>query len=91
MFSTIMAKVTRVSGRGTKARKTDSKKSSSFSGKGFKEHQAKRDKATAGKYITTGRGTGRRLVGSKKSAASKSSKGATRVTGRGTGTRKSRG
>ena len=49
MFSTIMAKVTRVSGRGTKARKTDSKKSSSFSGKGFKEHQAKRDKATAGK------------------------------------------
>ena len=91
MFSTIMAKVTRVSGRGTKARKTDSKKSSSFSGKGFKEHQAKRDKATAGKYITTGRGTGRRLVGSKKSTASKSSKGATRVTGRGTGTRKSRG
>ena len=91
MFSTIMAKVTRVSGRGTKARKTDSKKSSSFSGKGFKEHQAKRDKATAGKYITTGRGTGRRLVGSKKSTASKSTKGATRVTGRGTGTRKSRG
>ena len=85
-----MAKSTTVSGRGTGSRKTDSKKSS-FSGKAFKEHQEKRDKATAGKYITTGRGTGRRLVGSKKSAASKSSKGVTRVTGRGTGTRKSKG
>jgi len=44
----------------------------------------------AGKYISTGRGTGRKKVSSK-ATKSRSTKGVTRVSGRGTSKRKSRG
>ena len=81
-----MAKVTRVSGRGTSRRKTDASKKSSFSGDSYREYQEKRRKAAGNRTISTGRGTGR----SKLTAAPKkaSAKVRTRVTGRGTGRRK---
>ena len=81
-----MAKVTRVSGRGTSKRKTDTSKKSSFSGDSYSEYQEKRRKAAGNRTISTGRGTGRRkLTAAPKKA---SAKGRTRVTGRGTGKRK---
>ena len=85
-----MAKVTRVGGRGTSRRTTDSSKKSSFAGAAFKKKQEERRKAIAGKYISTGRGTGRKKV-SATATKSRSTKGVSRVTGRGTGKRKSRG
>ena len=81
-----MAKVTRVSGRGTSKRKTDTSKKSSVSGDSYREYQEKRRKAAGNRTISTGRGTGRRkLTAAPKKA---SAKGRTRVTGRGTGKRK---
>ena len=81
-----MAKVTRVSGRGTSKRKTDTSKKSSFSGDSYREYQEKRRKAAGNRTISTGRGTGRRkLTAAPKKA---SAKGRTRGTGRGTGKRK---
>ena len=81
-----MAKVTRVSGRGTSKRKTDTSKKSSFSGDSYREYQEKRRKAAGNRTISTGTGTGRRkLTAAPKKA---SAKGRTRVTGRGTGKRK---
>ena len=78
-----MAKVTRVSGRGTSRRKTDASKKSSFSGDSYREYQEKRRKAAGNRTISTGRGTGRRkLTAAPKKA---SAKGRTRETGRGTG------
>ncbi len=85
-----MAKVTRSSGRGTKRRTTDAGKKSSFSGKSYREYQEARKKVTGDRYISTGRGTGRRKMSAKKSTARPSYKG-TRSTGRGTSKRKSRG
>ena len=85
-----MAKVTRVSGRGTSRRTTDTSKKSSFAGAAFKKKQEERRKAIVGKYISTGRGTGRMKVPSK-ATKSRSTKGVTRVSGRGTSKRKSRG
>jgi hypothetical protein len=82
-----MAKVTRVSGRGTTKRKTDASKKSSFSGDSYREYQEKQRKAAGNRTISTGRGTGRRKLTAappKKASA----KGRTRVTGRGTGKRK---
>jgi len=81
-----MAKVTRVGGRGTSKRKTDTTKKSSFSGDSYREYQEKQKKLAGKRTISTGRGTGRRkLTAAPKKA---SAKGRTRVTGRGTGTRK---
>ena len=81
-----MAKVTRVGGRGTSRRKTDTSKKSSFSGDSYREYQEKRRKAAGNRTISTGRGTGRRkLTAAPKKA---SAKGRTRVTGRVTGKRK---
>ena len=85
-----MAKVTRVSGRGTSKRKTDTSKKSSFSGDSYREYQEKRRKAAGNRTISTGRGTGRKKV-SATATKSRSTKGVSRVTGRGTGKRKSRG
>ncbi len=85
-----MAKVTRSSGRGTKRRTTDAGKKSSFSGKSYREYQEARKKVTGDRYISTGRGTGRRKMSAKKSTARPAYKG-TRSTGRGTAKRKSRG
>ena len=82
-----MAKVTRVGGRGTKRRTTDTGKKSSFAGDSYKEYQNAKAKAAGNRTVTTGRGTGKRKLSSvtKKST---SAKGRTRVTGRGTGSRK---
>ena len=81
-----MAKVTRVGGRGTSKRTTDTSKKSSFSGDSYREYQEAKKKAAGKRTISTGRGTGRRkLTAAPKKA---SAKGRTRVTGRGTGTRK---
>jgi len=85
-----MAKVTRVSGRGTSRKTTDTSKKSSFAGAAFKKKQEEKRKARAGKYISTGRGTGRKKV-SATATKSRSTKGVTRVSGRGTSKRKSRG
>ena len=85
-----MAKVTRVSGRGTSRRTTDTSKKSSFAGAAFKKKQEERRKAIAGKYISTGRSTGRMKVPSK-ATQSRSTKVVTRVSGRGTSKRTSRG
>ena len=75
-----MAKVTRVSGRGTTRRKTDTTKKSNFSGDSYREYQEKRRKAAGNRTISTGRGTGRRkLTAAPKKA---SAKGRTRVSGR---------
>ena len=81
-----MGKVTRVGGRGTKRRKTDTGKKSSFAGDSYRDYQEAKRKAAGKRTISTGRGTGRRrLTAAPKKA---SAKGRTRVTGRGTGTRK---
>jgi hypothetical protein len=85
-----MVKVTRVSGRGTSRKTTDTYKKSSFAGAAFKKKQEEKRKAIAGKYISTGRGTGRKKV-STTATKSRSTKGVTRVSGRGTSKRKSRG
>ena len=53
-----MAKVTRVGGRGTSKRKTDTTKKSSFSGDSYREYQEKRKKLAGKRTISTGRGTG---------------------------------
>ena len=84
-----MAKVTRVSGRGTSRRKTDASKKSSFSGDSYREYQEKRKKLAGKRTISTGRGTGRRKLSAPPKRSS-SAKGRTRVTGRGTGKRKGR-
>ena len=86
----IMVKVKIRTGRGTGTIEVDVG-DLKFSGEEFKKIQAERKKAAGNRTVSTGRGTGRRLVGSKKSTASKSTKGVRRVTGRGTGSRKSRG
>ena len=87
-----MAKVTRTSGRGTKKRTTDAKKKSTFSGDSYKEYQAAKKKAAGNRSVTTGRGTGRRKLSSIPDPKPRaSSKGKSRVTGRGTEKRKSKG
>ena len=82
-----MAKVTRVGGRGTKRKVTDTSKKPSFAGDSYKEYQDAKAKAAGNRTVTTGRGTGTRKLSSA-ATKSASAKGRTRVTGRGTGTRK---
>ena len=53
-----MAKVTRVGGRGTTRRTTDTSKKSSFSGDSYREYQEAKKKAAGKRTISTGRGTG---------------------------------
>ena len=55
-----MAKVTRVGGRGTTRRKTDTSKKSTFSGDSYKEYQEAKKKAAGNRSVGTGRGTGKR-------------------------------
>ena len=87
-----MAKVTRTSGRGTKKRTTDTKKKSTFSGDSYREYQAAKKKAAGNRSVTTGRGTGRRKLSSIPDPNPRaSSKGKSRVNGRGTAKRKSKG
>ncbi len=89
-----MVKIRIRSGRGTKIIEVDSD-ATKWTGKQFKEIQAARKEAakTSGiKYITSGRGTGRKVFKDMpEPKARPDSEGMTRSTGRGTGSRKSRG
>jgi len=86
-----MVKIRVRSGRGTRIIDVDSD-ASKWTGEQFKQIQAARKAATANRMVSSGRGTGRRRLGDLPDPKERiDSKGSTRVTGRGTGSRKSRG
>ena len=86
-----MGKIKVRTGRGTGTIEVDDT-GKKWSGDEYKKLQAEKKKKAANKMVQTGRGTGSRRLGDIPEPAEKpSSKGMTRVTGRGTGTRKSRG
>ncbi len=86
-----MGKIKVRTGRGTGTIEVDDT-GKKWSGDAYKKLQAEKKKKAANKMVQTGRGTGSRRLGDIPEPAEKpSSKGMTRVTGRGTGTRKSRG
>ncbi len=86
-----MVKIKVRSGRGTRTIDVDSD-ATKWTGEQFKQIQAARKAATANRMVSSGRGTGRRRLGDLPDPKERiDSKGRTRVTGRGTGSRKSRG
>lgn len=86
-----MVKVRIRTGRGTGTHEVDIK-DIKFSGEEFKKIQAARKKEAGNRTVSSGRGTGRRKLSDIPEPKSRpSSEGMTRVTGRGTGSRKSRG
>ena len=86
-----MVKIRIRSGRGTRIIEVDSD-ASKWTGEQFKQIQAARKAATANRMVSSGRGTGRRRLGDLPDPKERiDSKGITRSTGRGTGSRKSRG
>lgn len=85
-----MAKVRKVTGRGTGTRESDEGESK-WAGDAYREEQKKRKEAAGNRTVHTGRGTGtRKLKDIPDPAPRPSTEGMTRVTGRGTGSRKSR-
>ncbi len=85
-----MVKIKIRSGRGTKVIEVDSD-ATKWSGDEFKKIQESRKKAAANRTIHTGRGTGSRKLGDMPDPKARpSTEGMTRVTGRGTDSRKSR-
>lgn len=86
-----MVKVKIRTGRGTGTIEVDVK-DLQFSGEEYKKVQAERKKVAGDRMISSGRGTGRRKLSDIPEPKDRpSSAGMTRVTGRGTGSRKSRG
>jgi len=86
-----MVKIKVRSGRGTRTIDVDSD-ATKWTGEQFKQIQAARKAATANRMVSSGRGTGRRRLGDTPAPKERpDSKGTTRSTGRGTGSRKSRG
>jgi len=86
-----MVKIRIRSGRGTRIIEVDSD-ATKWTGEQFKQIQAARKAATANRMVSSGRGTGRRRLGDiPEPKARPDAKGMTRSTGRGTGSRKSRG
>ncbi len=86
-----MVKIRIRSGRGTRIIEVDSD-AAKWTGEQFKEIQAARKATTGNRMVSSGRGTGRRkLADIPDPKARPDSKGMTRSTGRGTGSRKSRG
>ncbi len=89
-----MVKIRIHSGRGTRIIEVDSD-ATKWTGEQFKQIQAARREAAKDsgvKYITSGRGTGKMKISDMPKPKDRpSSKGRTRITGRGTGSRKSRG
>jgi len=86
-----MVKIKVRSGRGTRTIDVDSD-ATKWTGEQFKQIQAARKAATANRMVSSGRGTGRRRLGDIPAPKERpDSKGITRSTGRGTGSRKSRG
>ncbi|MBS1268213.1 MAG: hypothetical protein MAG458_00936 [Nitrosopumilus sp.] len=83
-----MVKVKIRTGRGTGTIEVDVE-DLKFSGEEFKKIQAERKKAAGGQMVSSGRGTGRRKLSDIPEPKERpSTKGKTRLTGRGTGTRK---
>jgi hypothetical protein len=83
-----MVKVKIRTGRGTGTIEVDID-DLKFSGEEFKKIQAERKKAAGNRTISSGRGTGRRKLSDIPEPKERpSTKGKTRLTGRGTGTRK---
>jgi len=86
-----MGKIKVRTGRGTKIVEVDDS-GKKWAGDAYKKEQAEKKKKAANRMVHTGRGTGSKRLGDIPEPAEKpSSKGMTRVTGRGTGSRKSRG
>ncbi len=86
-----MVKIRIRSGRGTRIIEVDSD-ASKWTGEQFKQIQAARKAATANRMVSSGRGTGRRRLGDLPDPKERiDSKGMTRISGRGTSSRKSRG
>ena len=86
-----MGKIKVRTGRGTKIVELDDS-GKKWAGDAYKKEQAEKKKKAANRMVHTGRGTGSKRLGDIPEPSEKpSSKGMTRVTGRGTGTRKSRG
>ena len=83
-----MVKVKIRTGRGTGTIEVDIE-DLKFSGEEFKKIQAERKKAAGNRTFSSGRGTGRRKLSDIPEPKERpSTKGKTRLTGRGTGTRK---
>ena len=86
-----MGKVKIRTGRGTSTIDVDVK-DLNFSGEEYKKVQAEKKKAAGNVMVSSGRGTGRRKLSDTPEPKSKpDSTGMTRITGRGTGSRKSKG
>jgi len=86
-----MVKIRIRSGRGTRIIEVDSD-ATKWTGEQFKQIQAARKATTSNRMVSSGRGTGRRRLGNTaEPKARPETKGMTRSTGRGTGSRKSRG
>jgi hypothetical protein len=86
-----MVKVKIRTGRGTSTIDVDVK-DLNFSGEEYKKVQAEKKKAAGHVMVSSGRGTGRRKLSDTPEPKSKpDSTGMTRITGRGTGSRKSKG
>ena len=85
-----MGKIKIRTGRGTGTIEVDDNPAK-WSGDEFRKIQAARKKAAANRMVHTGRGTGSRRLGDMPDAKPRpSTEGMTRVTGRGTSSRKSR-
>ena len=85
-----MGKIRIRTGRGTGTMEVDDDPKK-WSGDEFRKIQAARKKAAANRMVHTGRGTGSRRLGDiPDPKARPSTEGMTRITGRGTGTRKSK-
>jgi len=86
-----MVKIRIRSGRGTRIIEVDSD-ASKWTGEQFKQIQAARKAAAGNRTISSGRGTGTKRLSDMPAPKERvESKGMTRSTGRGTGSRKSRG
>ena len=84
-----MGKIKIRTGRGTGTREIDNDKKS-WAGDEYKKIQDEKKKQAANKMVHTGRGTGSKRLGDMPDAKPRpSTEGMTRVTGRGTGSRKS--
>lgn len=82
-----MGKIRIRTGRGTGTIEVD-EDAAKWTGKQFKELQEARKKAAGSKYVSSGRGTGRRKLSDIPEPKERPKYTGTRVSGRGTGTRK---
>ena len=86
-----MGKIKVRTGRGTGIVEVDDS-GKKWAGDAYRKEQAEKKKKASNRMVHTGRGTGSKRLGDIPEPSEKpSSKGMTRVTGRGTGSRKSSG